>query len=81
MTDISVGTIARSILLIVALFNQILAMTGKEILDIAENDIYQLVSLVFTIITSTIAWWKNNSFTENAIKADEYQDELKKLYY
>lgn len=63
-------TIARTICLSLALINQILAIIGKERLPFAEDDIYQAVSLAATVITSLVAWWKNNSFTKEAIKAD-----------
>ena len=75
--NISAGTIARTIVLLLALANQILAMCGKQVLNIADDDIYQVVSILFTIGASAGAWWKNNSFTQEAIKADEVMTELK----
>ena len=75
--NITAGTIARTIVLLLALANQVLAMCGKQILNIADDDIYQVVSIVFTIGSSAVAWWKNNSFTQEAIKADEVMTELK----
>ena len=75
--NITAGTIARTIVLLLALANQILAMCGKQVLNIADDNIYQVVSIVFTISTSILAWWKNNSFTPNAVKADEVLKQLK----
>lgn len=74
---ISAETIARTIVLFIAILNQILAILGKNRLEIAESDIYQIVTLVFTIGSAVWAWWKNNSFTQNALKADEFMKELK----
>ena len=74
---ISADTIARTIVLFIAILNQILAILGKKRLEIAESDIYQIVTLVFTIGSAVWAWWKNNSFTQNALKADEFMKELK----
>ncbi len=68
---ITSGTIARTICLILALLNQVLAVLGKGTLAIAEDDIYQIVSLIATIAAGVAAWWKNNSFTKAAISADE----------
>lgn len=68
---IQAGTIARTICVALALINQCLALAGKGTLNFVEEDIYQLVSLIFTVATTAIAWWKNNSFTAAAIKADE----------
>ena len=36
-----------------------------------------LVSTGFTVISAAIAWWKNNSFTQSALKADEVMKEEK----
>ena len=74
---ISSGTIARTIILVLALFNQVLAMFGKSPLDIAGEDISNVVSLIFTIAAAIAAWWENNSFTAAAIKGDEVKDALK----
>lgn len=70
-------TIARTIVLALALFNQILAILGKGTLEICEQDIYQVVSLVVTIGASAVAWWKNNSFTQAAIACDEAMKKLR----
>lgn len=70
--NITAGTIARTIVLLLALANQVLAMCGKQVLNIADDDIYQIVSIVFTISASVWSWWKNNSFTQNAINADKF---------
>lgn len=77
MKNISADTIARTICLALALINQILAVFGKNVLPFGDDDIYQFVSLIATFATAGIAWWKNNSFTSAAIKADEYMNELK----
>ena len=74
---ITSGTIARTIILALALINQTLVMFGKSPLSIADDDIAAVVSLIFTIASTVIAWWKNNSFTKAAIEADLYKDELK----
>lgn len=74
---ISADTIARTIVLFIAILNQVLAILGKNRLEIAESDIYQIVTLIFTIGSAVWAWWKNNSFTQNALKADEFMKELK----
>lgn len=65
------GTIARTVILALALVNQVLTATGKNVINIADEDINALISTVFTIVTAIAAWWKNNSFTKAAIEADE----------
>lgn len=75
--EVTSGTIARTVILVLALINQVLVMFGKSPLNIADDDIATVVSLLFTIASTAVAWWKNNSFSQNAIKADEYLKELK----
>ncbi len=70
-------TIIRTVILLYALVNQILTMTGHSILPIGEDQLTELVSVGFTVVVSVWAWWKNNSFTEEAIKADEYLERLR----
>ncbi|MDO4168133.1 MAG: phage holin [Eubacteriales bacterium] len=76
-TNISAGTIARTLCLVLALFNQMLTITGHAVLPIDDDTINQVVSLVFTVGASVVAWWKNNSFTNAAQAADEYMAALK----
>ena len=75
---ISAGTISRTIILGLALINQILSIMGISPLNIASDDISTVVSLLFTIGAATAAWWKNNSFSKEAIEADAYLDGLRK---
>ena len=74
---VSKETIARTIVLLIALINQILTMVGINPLPFAEDTVYEVVTLVATIGASVWAWWKNNSFTKGALKADEVMNELK----
>lgn len=74
---ISKGTLIRTIILALALINQVLAMFGMSPLNIADDDISTVISTAFTIISAIVAWWKNNSFSDAAIKADNFMHELK----
>ena len=71
-------TVARTIILIVALINQVLTALGYSIIPIEDEQITEVITLLFTIGASVWAWWKNNSFTKNALEADEVLAELKK---
>lgn len=77
MGNINSGTVSRTIVLVLALVNQCLVMFGKSPLNIADEDVAAAVSLVFTVGAAAVAWWKNNSFTQRAITADEYLKALK----
>lgn len=74
---ISAGTIARTIILVLALVNQILTAMGHSVINISDESINTLISTGFTIVTAIVAWWKNNSFTQSALKADEVMREGK----
>ena len=69
--NISIGTIARSACLALALTNQLLPAAGKPVLVIEDSQLEQLVTSGLTVAASLAAWWKNNSFTPAATKADQ----------
>ena len=71
------STIIRTLCLILALINQILSAIGKPLLPIEDAQIETVVTETALVITALWSWWKNNSFTKNAIVADEYLKELK----
>lgn len=74
---IKTETIIRTVVLIVALINQGLTVIGWNLIPITDDQIAEVITLVFTIGASLWAWWKNNSFTKNAIEADMILEELK----
>ena len=65
------GTIARTAVLIFALVNQILTMAGINPLPFSEDQVYSVVTGLLTVGAALAAWWKNNSFTQAAIEADQ----------
>ena len=77
MNKISTGTIVRTIILALALINQMLTAAGKPIINISDDNINMLISSGFTAATAIMAWWKNNSFTKAALEADKYKNSLK----
>ena len=77
MKKVSKETLLRTVILAITLINSVLIMLGKNPLPFSENEIYQAISAVCTVAASLWAWWKNNSFTNAAIRADEYMNALK----
>lgn len=69
--------IIRLVVLAILLLNQVLITFGWNPLPWSEDEIYEGVSAVATVIAALWAWWKNNSVTEEAQVADEYMRELK----
>lgn len=77
MKNVSKDTIARTIILAVALINQILVVLGINPLPFAEEELYNIISTIATAAAALWTWWKNNSFSTKAIQADKYLNELK----
>lgn len=75
---ISTATIIRTACLLLALANQVLSAMGKPIIPIESSTVEQLVTAGITTVTALIAWWKNNSFTKEAIQADNVMETMKK---
>ena len=73
---ISAATVARTAALLLALTNQVLSAVGKPVLPIESTTVEQLVTAGLTTVAALVSWWKNNSFTTNAIKADQYMKDL-----
>lgn len=73
------ATIIRTIVLALALINQTLTAIGKNPLPFAENDVYEFLTLAVTIGAAIWSWWKNNSFTKDAIQADQLLGFLRKM--
>lgn len=54
-------------------------MKGKPVLPIESAQLEQLVSVGITTVASLVAWWKNNSFTQEALAADVEYERQRKL--
>lgn len=78
MKNVNKETIVRTIVLVLALFNNVLTLCGKNPLPFSDEELYLGVSSVVTVFVTLWAWWKNNSFTQNAIEADEFLREKRK---
>lgn len=70
-------TIVRTVILALALINQLLSATGHAVLPIQDEQVETLITTGATILVSLWAWWKNNSFTKAAIAADNHLADLK----
>ena len=70
-------TIARTIILALALINQLLSATGHAVIPIEDETIESLVSYIVTVVVAIWTWWKNNSFTQAALRGDIVMKEIK----
>lgn len=71
------ATIARTAVLALALANQILSVAGLSPLPIDSATLEPWVTTGLTTAAAVWAWWKNNSFTPEAIRADELLKEIR----
>ncbi len=78
--NITAGTIVRTIILAVALINQILVSSGHSVIPIQDEEWETLITTGATIITALIAWWKNNSFTRAAMIGDAHMRKAKREF-
>lgn len=76
MNNIKVETLTRTAVLMLALLNQILSATGHSPIPVESEELERLISAGLTVGAAIWAWWKNNSFTREAIAADNYLESL-----
>ena len=71
MEKIDKGTIVSAIALVLALVNMILVNNGWQPLPVEASGVYAFASELFMIATGAWAWYRNNSTSQIAIKADK----------
>lgn len=70
------GAIIRLVIMILALANQILMMSGKPVIDINNEDVEIFISSIFTIGTALISWYYNNPTSKvNEIATEQMRSE------
>lgn len=74
---ITKGTIVRTIMIVLVIVNMILKQTGHSVVNIDEDSVASFVEIVVEAAVIIVAWWKNNSFSENAKKADAFLQQLR----
>lgn len=74
---ISKGTIVRTILLLIAIINMGLQHFGIDVIKVDESEVASIVEYIIQIAIIIVGFWKNNSYTEKAIKADELLKRMK----
>ncbi|WP_182199901.1 phage holin [Paraliobacillus salinarum] len=62
------GTVIRTTLLVLALANQMLVLFGKSPLPFSEELVEQVISTIFTIVSSVYAWYGNNYVSKKGKK-------------
>lgn len=75
--SVTPATAARTAALFLAFVNQILSASGHPVLPIKDEQLEVAVTTCFTIGAGLVAWWKNNSFTQDALAADKWLECLR----
>lgn len=65
---VSAPVIARTVVLVFALTNQVLTMSGWNPLPFSEEDVYTGCTLLLTVGASLVAWWNDNPVTQKALQ-------------
>ncbi len=74
---ISKATIVRAILVVLVIINFVLEKCGVDVIPTDESTILMVVEGIIEIAVIVVGFWKNNSFSEKAIKADEFLKNLR----
>lgn len=77
MRKVDKGTIIRTSVLLLALINTSLQLMGWEVLPFTEDQLEMFITVALNFSAAMLAWWKNNSFTPEAIEADKYMKNMK----
>lgn len=73
---ITKGTIIRTIALAVVLLNLGLKALGKPLIEFDEGTVMYWLEFIIELAVIIVNFWKNNSFSPAAIKADEFMKQL-----
>ena len=71
------STIIRAILMLVVIINIVLERCGIDIIPADESTIAMFVETTIEILIIAAGYWYNNSFSQKALKAQEFLKQLK----
>jgi SPP1 family holin len=74
---ISKGTIVRTIMVAIIILNIILKQFNIDVINVSESEVLTFIEALIEVAIIVVGFWKNNSYTEKAIKADEFLKSLK----
>lgn len=71
LRNVKKGAVVRGLMMIIVIVNYLLNAMGINPIPIEESVIGLLVTVVLTVGTFLLSYWKNNSWTTAAQEADE----------
>lgn len=75
--QVTKSTIVRTILVALVFVNFILEKCGVDVIPANESTILMVVETATEIAVLAVGFWKNNSYSPAAIKADKFLKELR----
>lgn len=75
--NISKSTIVRTIMMVIVLVNLLLERCGVDLIPADEHLVTTVVEYIIEAAVIVVCFWKNNSFSPEAIKADEFLKRLR----
>ncbi|MEL7569629.1 MAG: SPP1 phage holin family protein [Eubacteriaceae bacterium] len=76
---ITKGTIIRTAVLAIVIINMILKQMGMDLINVTDSQVGDFVEMLISVATIIVAWWENNSVSQNAIRADMFLQQLKEI--
>lgn len=77
LRGVTAEAVTGVLILVVALVNAVLQMFGFNTIPIADNDVSEVVSTVFLIVTTLYNVYKNRNITIASQKAQDITDAIK----
>lgn len=74
---ISKQTIVRTLLLIIVAINIVLEKFGLDVIATDENVVLMCVETIIEVAVIVTGFWYNNSYSENALKAQRFLEYLR----
>lgn len=74
---ISKQTIVRTILLIIVAINIVLEKFGLDVIATDENVVLMCVETIIEVAVIVTGFWYNNSYSQNALKAQRFLEYLR----
>ena len=75
--EISKQTIVRTVLFVLVIINIILEKIGLDVISTDENFVLMCVETLVELAVIVTGFWYNNSYSENALKAQRFLEYLR----
>lgn len=74
---VSKSTIVRTVMIIIVLINLLLEKLGLDIIKTNQSNVALVIEYLIEATIIIVGWWYNNSFSQKALKAQQFLIELR----